>query len=119
MLQEVRLWKLVTSRAIPRLCGYTRSEVLGASVSPVAHRSALPSGTLCQQMDIWKLILEGNEHPASLQALAREVRVLVPPGDEQIECGTAFRPHLDCEACPASAGQGKTTACSRSVYLQP
>ena len=105
--------------AIPRLCGYTRSKVLGASVSLIAHRGDLPSGTLCQQMDIWRMILEGSERLASLQALAREVRIPVPPGDEQIKCGAAVSPHLDCKTSPASAGRGKTTACSRSIHLQP
>lgn len=45
-------------------------------------------------MDIWKLLLQGSECLASLQALAREARVLVPPGDEQIKCGVVVSPHL-------------------------
>lgn len=70
-------------------------------------------------MAIWKLLLQGSECLASLQALAKEARVLVPPGDEQIKCEVAVSPHLECEASSASAGQGKTTACSRSIHLQP
>lgn len=62
-------------RAVPRLCGYTSSEALGASVSLIAPRGCPPSGTLCQQMDIWKLLWEGSECPASPQALAGEARV--------------------------------------------
>lgn len=104
---------------IPRLSAYIRNKALGASVSLIAHRSALPLGTWCQQMDIWKLILEGSECLASPQALAREARVPFPPGGERIECGAAVSPHLDCGASPASAGRGKTTARSRSIHLQP
>lgn len=39
-----------------QLSAYTRSEVLCASVSLITH--SLPSGTLCQQMDICKLIFK-------------------------------------------------------------